>query len=99
MTHKLKVNEPYFTKIRIGHQTCDLCRNDREFHIGDIAILQRYKRGEFTGEVCSRRITYVIADCHYCPKGYVLLGLSDYGVTERLHDERFIRALDAVFAA
>ena len=99
MTHELKVIEPYFTRIRIGRQTCDLRRNDRVLQAGDIVILKCCKDGKVTGETCSRRVTYVITDKSYCPKGYILLGLSEYGVTEHLRDEAFLRAMDAVFAS
>ena len=84
MTHELQVMEPYFTRIRVGRQWCDLRRNDRVFQIGDTAILKRCKDGECTGETCRRRITYVIADKKYCPKEFVLLGLGEYGTTNRV---------------
>jgi len=98
MTHELKVYEPYFSHICTGRQTCDLRRNDRVFNTDDIVILKRYKNGEYTGEICRRRIIYAITDRKYCPKGFVLLGLSEYGVVEHIRDDKFLRALDAVFS-
>jgi len=98
MIHELKVHEPYFSQIRTGRMTCDLRRNDRVFSPNDIAVLKRCKAGVFTGEVCSRRIIFVITDRGYCPKGYVLLGLSEYGATEIVRDGKFQQALEAVFA-
>ena len=97
MTHELKVREPYFSLIRAGQQVCDLRVCDRRFQYGDIAVFKRYKGGECTGETCRRRIVHVITDRQYCPKNYVLLELSEYGINERAVACNFHEAVDAVF--
>jgi len=80
--HELKTIAPYFEDIRAGRKTFEVRRNDRNFKVGDVLVLQHYDPC-FTGEVIRRRVTYVLrgtsrlaSDYFGIEEGFVVLTLA-----------------------
>jgi hypothetical protein len=79
MEHCLKTINPYFNDVKSGNKTFEIRKNDRDFKVGDLLLLQEYHRGEFTGEAFWRVITYVLSDAEQfgLKDGYVILGIKE----------------------
>lgn len=87
--HHLKCVDPYFTDVWEGRKTFEIRRNDRDYQIGDVVILQRYdpRLSTWLSGVIVAKVGYVLehAEAFGVAKGYVVLSL--YGITRgRLDD-------------
>lgn len=51
MIHELKIKPQYYEDIKIGIKTFEIRKNDREFKLGDILILNEYDSGAGTTPV------------------------------------------------
>lgn len=82
MIHELKIEPQYYEDIKIGLKTFEIRKNDREFKLGDILILNEYDSGAgtYTGQkILIVRVTYLLNDPEYCKEGYVILGIIPVG--------------------
>ncbi len=43
--HKLKTWESLFLEVRAGRKTAEFRRNDRDFAVGDLLVLERFRPG------------------------------------------------------
>jgi hypothetical protein len=75
--HTLKSWPEFFEPIARGMKAFELRRDDRDYQVGDILVLQEWKpeppfhaKGSYTGRECRRRVTFV------------LNGLGNVGVVE-----------------
>lgn len=59
--HKLKCWSDYFKQILSGWKTFELRKNDRDFHKGDILILQEWNNEtkNYTGRECTCFVPYI----------------------------------------
>ncbi len=76
MTHTLKSWPQFFSAIKEGTKTHDLrSKNDREFSIGDILLLQEYDpvNGEYTGRSLSALVTYITSNTFPCAYSSAML--------------------------
>jgi hypothetical protein len=73
--HKLKTWPAYFYAVTAGTKTFEIRKNDRDFKVGDVLILQCYdpETGTYNGQEVARTVTYV-TDWEQKP-GNVVLGL------------------------
>jgi len=73
--HKLKTWPSYFYAVARGEKTFEIRKNDRDFKVGDVLILQCYDpdKGTYTGHEVVKKVTY-ITDWEQKP-GNVVLGL------------------------
>jgi ASC-1-like (ASCH) protein len=79
-THYLKTWPPYFERIKNGQKTFEVRKNDRDFQVGDTAILNEFnpKTQEFTGDEVIRIITYVLHGGQFgIESGFCVFGLSN----------------------
>lgn len=71
MIHRIKTWPEYFQEIKSGNKTFELRKNDRNYKIGDILLLQEYKliglnkatqkiEGVYTGEQLKAQVTYIL---------------------------------------
>lgn len=86
--HELKLDDEYFNDVRDGIKTFEIRKNDRDFQVGDLLALSRYKDGsycnwQFNGgfhnsdiheaDTLLMRVTYIT---DYEQKdGYVVMGI------------------------
>lgn len=73
--HNLKIITKYFNDVLWGYKTFEVRKNDRDFKVNDIVILEEYNNGSYTGRRICKRITYVLDDQEYCKDGYVTFGM------------------------
>lgn len=71
--HKLKTLSEYFVEQVLGNKRFEVRKNDRDFHVGDVLILEEYQGG-YSGVVLYVRVTYVLRDFEGLKNGYVVLG-------------------------
>lgn len=71
--HHLKIGLTYFKAVREGRKTFEIRKNDRDYKVGDILVLQEYTCGSYTDEECEVKVTYMT---DYEQKDdYVVLGI------------------------
>jgi uncharacterized protein YgfB (UPF0149 family) len=74
--HRLKTLQPYFREVKEHKKNFELRLNDRDFQVGDTAVLEEWT-GEFlTGDGLTRKIKYVLKDCPQfgLKEGYCIFG-------------------------
>ncbi|CAG4703819.1 MULTISPECIES: DUF3850 domain-containing protein [Enterococcus] len=73
MIHELKIKPEYFKAVESGMKKFEIRKNDRDYNLHDLLILQEYKNGKFTGNKCSVIVTYIT---DYAQKAdFVVLGI------------------------
>lgn len=72
--HNLKIKPQYFKDVVSGIKTFEVRKNDCNFKVGDLMVLETYDNEKFTGDFVNTEITYILDDPKYCKKGYVILG-------------------------
>ena len=72
--HNLKIKPQYFKDVISGIKTFEVRKNDRDFKVGDLMVLETYDNKRFTGGYVNTKITYILDDPEYCKPGYVILG-------------------------
>jgi len=78
--HRLKILPKYFKEVENGNKTFEIRKNDRGFKVGEILQLLEYDGKEYTGKVCTREITYILANApkYGLKKGYVILAIQKH---------------------
>ena len=73
--HKLKLWPEYFDVVIKGIKTFEIRKNDRDYKVGDVLLLQEYipSEAKFTGRVLDRKITYITDYAQQ--EGYVVMGI------------------------
>ena len=61
-THYLKLVQPLYSDVLSGDKNFELRRNDRDYQVGDLVILQEYdmKKHFFSGREIRVKITYIL---------------------------------------
>lgn len=75
--HDLKILPIYFNAIVDGSKTFEVCKNDRNFQVGDELYLREFIDGKYTGNYVIKVVTYALEDKEYLNNGYIILGLGD----------------------
>lgn len=95
-THRLKTHPPYFAAVNVGCKTFEIRSTaDRTFREADVLILEEWdpEAKAYTGNTCTRVVSYVLKDGPFAIPGHAVLGLLE-PMTD-LHED----ALDAQRAA
>ncbi|MEI2365753.1 ASCH/PUA domain-containing protein [Niallia circulans] len=73
--HHLKIQPEYFDSVSKGTKSFEIRKNDRNYKVGDVLLLQEYLPSEskFTGRVIDRKITYITDYAQQ--EGYVVMGI------------------------
>lgn len=60
----------------------ELRKNDRDFQVGDILVLQQYIDGNLTGNHVEKIVTNVLKEASQfgLMKGYCILSIKDYNI-------------------
>ena len=63
-THELKSWPEYFTMVMSDLKLFELRKNDRDFRVGDLVVLEEFRPGvgTYTGRQQEIEITYIIRD-------------------------------------
>ncbi|GMQ56769.1 DUF3850 domain-containing protein [Vallitalea sediminicola] len=80
MIHNLKIKGNYIKAIIYGNKTFEVRKDDRNFNIGDILILNEINtKGLYTGFNIKVKVTYILGrkeeEKQFVKKGYVILGI------------------------
>jgi ASC-1-like (ASCH) protein len=61
MTHELKCWPEFFKEVKEGRKKFEFRINDRNYKVGDYLILKEWdnKKQCYTGEICSRYVSYI----------------------------------------
>ncbi|WP_306274158.1 ASCH/PUA domain-containing protein [Parageobacillus thermoglucosidasius] len=61
MKHRLKTWPEYFEAVLSGKKTFEIRKNDRDFRVNDLLLLQEYnpKTEEYTGREVLVEVTYI----------------------------------------
>lgn len=71
--HNLKTLPKYFKAQILGTKQFEIRNNDRDFHVGDVLILEEWNN-KYTGSVLYVRVTYALREFEGLKDGYVVLG-------------------------
>lgn len=78
--HKLKTWSKYYQLILCGIKDWELRKNDRDFKVGDLLILEEYlpEFKSYTGNSLKKKIEHIFQENEFgLKKGYCILGLKD----------------------
>ena len=84
MTHEIKTIQPFYNLIQSGEKTFEVRKNDRNYQVGDIVILQEFDhiKKEYSGREITIKITYILESINgieddYCVFGFTKVSLPD----------------------
>ncbi len=76
MIHELKILPQYFEAVLSDNKPFEIRKNDRNFQVGDQAILKEYSQEcSYTGRKVKCDIVYVMTDSEYVKEGFAVLGI------------------------
>lgn len=60
--HRLKIWPKFFKSVKIGEKSFEIRKNDRDFKVGDILVLQEWspETDSYTGDVVTKKISYIL---------------------------------------
>lgn len=74
MTHRLKLTNTYFERVRMKQKTSELRFNDRDFQTGDYMDLVEYDPNSgIEGSIINTRITHVLSNYVGLKKGFCII--------------------------
>jgi len=79
MTHRLKTWPQYFEEVYSGKKNFELRKNDRNYNVGDILILEEWdsELRDYSGRRISKKVEYILEGGSLgLEKGYVIMALS-----------------------
>lgn len=84
MIHELKIKPQYYEDVKNGLKLFEVRKNDRDFKLGDILMLNECSlddsgAGTYSGRALKVGVTYLLNDPEYCKEGYVILGIIPFG--------------------
>lgn len=61
MVHNLKINSEYFLPVKEDLKSFEIRKNDRDFHVGDLVILNEFspEKNIYSGEKITVKIKYI----------------------------------------
>lgn len=71
-THHLKTLPPYFQAVMAGLKTAELRKDDRDFQVGDILVLEEW---DGVGRELTRVVTHIVRGGEWL--GYVMLSMGN----------------------
>ena len=84
MVHQLKILPKWFEDVAAGKKNFEIRKNDRNFKVGDILILEEYEDGKYTGRKVKRKVNYILYGDGTLglSKDYCILGLEGIAESE-----------------
>ena len=50
--HELKILQEYFNEVQSHNKQFELCKDDRDYRVGDWILLKEFENGSYTGREC-----------------------------------------------
>ena len=86
MIHELKILSKYFKEVKKDVKTFEIRKNDRNFKVGDVLVLEEYDHNNkwtdlegnevnYSGKKTVRIINYILSNIDGLDKEYVILGI------------------------
>jgi ParB family transcriptional regulator, chromosome partitioning protein len=75
--HRAKCDKKHFPAVQSKKKTFEVRRNDRDYRVNDLMIIQEFENHDYTGREAVRRIVYICKNFEGLAHGYVVLGLTD----------------------
>lgn len=74
--HELKILPEYFEAVKSGDKKFELRKDDRDYKVGDIIVLNEWDGEAYTGERIQMKIRYILRDCpeYGLAEGYCIIG-------------------------
>lgn len=79
--HKLKTWIPYYQEVKNGNKTFEIRKNDRDFEVGDILILEEWNHDTqtYTGNFIYKKVKYITQGGKFgIEEGYVVMSLANF---------------------
>jgi len=74
--HRLKTLPQHFNAVVAGHKTFELRKNDRDFQVGDVLVLQEWDGKSYTGSASSHIIKHKLTGPLYgLEAGFCILSI------------------------
>lgn len=76
--HHLKTWPEFFEPIQLGEKKFEVRKNDRDFMIGDILILEEYdpETETYTGRIMKRTVSYTLLGGQFgIEEGYIVMSI------------------------
>ena len=75
--HHKKLTQPYFDDVWSGDKRFELRKNDCDYEVNDLIILEEYDSisNTYSGRKIRAHIVYVLKDYDGLEEGYCILGL------------------------
>lgn len=81
--HRLKTHAPYFTDVVTERKNFEVRKNDRDFEVGDILVLEEWFPCFYTGSFAVRRVTYILPGGAFgIEEGTVVMGIEPHALTD-----------------
>lgn len=81
MTHALKTYPEYFKDIELGIKKFELRKDDRDFKVGDVLLLQEYNpvNEKYTGKELSVLVEYILRNAEIIGliPGFCIMGIRE----------------------
>ena len=82
-THELKCWPPFWRDIVDEQKAFEIRKNDRDYQVGDVLVLNEYVRdvlgGHYTGATVRVRVHYMVSGGFGLESGYCVLGIRRCG--------------------
>jgi hypothetical protein len=101
--HKLKTVQPHFSNVKYHDgkvenyfKKFEIRKNDRDFSVGDILLLQEYNscQQEYTGDGYFTEINYILNDSQYLQPGFIVLGLASMVIDPKDNEDILNKNID-----
>lgn len=75
--HRLKTWPEYFEKVASGEKTFEIRKNERDFVVGDILVLEEFNPDLllYTGRVIKKEVTYILSDPTFVKEGFIIMAM------------------------
>lgn len=74
--HELKILPEYFEALLECEKEFELRKDDRDYRVGDILVLEKWDGEKYTGDYLQCKIKYILRNCpeYGLADGYCILG-------------------------
>lgn len=84
--HDLKIKPEYYRDVVNGDKTFEIRKNDRDYKVGDLLVMNEFRNGEYTGSNVHCIVSYLVQGSEEfgLDKDWCVLGIHLLGVHKRI---------------